>query len=321
MTSHLEIRPPGTPRIAPAAVRGRRRGRAWVRVTHGIHRSSDREGLVADLAGWQLLMTSRGCFTGLTALHVRGIAVPPLPAGCPVFMALGKEDPRPQRAGVVTSRHIRPVEHEEIDGLRVATLPEALVAAARWVGLVDLVVMVDAALHAGDVSPGDLVTVADTRRPGAAALRRALEHVDGRSESPFETLLRLLHRSCDVEVEPQWVLRDEAGVEVARADLRVCGTTSLHEYDGDTHEEASRRVRDRRRDRRIDRAGHVRRGYTSGDLLGRAVTILEDADRALGRVHDPARIRAWHALLCDSLFTPAGTAHFLARLPRPARRR
>lgn len=276
---------------------------------------------MADLAGWQLLMTSQGCFTGLTALQVRGIAVPPLPADSPVFMALGKRDPRPQRSGVVTSRHVRPVIHDEIEGLRVATLPESLVAAARWMGLVDVVVMIDSALHQGAVSLAELGTMAGSRRPGATALKRALDHVDGRSESPFETLLRLLHRSCGIEVEPQWVLRDGAGVEVARADLRVCGTTSLHEYDGDTHEEASRRVRDRRRDRRVDRAGYVRRGYTSGDVLHRAVTILEDADRALGRPHDPARIRSWHSLLCDSLFTAAGTTRFLERLPRPSRRR
>jgi hypothetical protein len=135
-------------------------------------------------------------------------------------------------------------------------------------------------------------------------------------------LLRLLHVVCDIEVEPQWTLRDDDGNFVADADLRVCGTTSLHEFDGDEHEKAPRRVNDRRRDRKIDREGYVRRGYTAGDILYRAVTILEDADRALGRPHDPTRIRAWHELLRDSLFTPAGRTAFLARIPRaPARRR
>ena len=303
------------------AVRGHRRGRPWVPVTHGIHRESSGDRFT-DLLGWQLLMTGTGCFTGLTALDAHGVPLPPLPDGVPVFMAMGKDDPRPMRYGVHTSRHIRPVPHVEVRGLRVATVAEALVAAARWVGLVDLVCLVDAALYLERVSMDELDEIARGRRPGSRALRRALSLVDGRAQSLWETLLRLLHVTCGIDVEPQWQLVDEDGVVTAEADLLVCGTTSLHEYDGDEHEAAPRRVKDRRRDRRIDRQGYVRRGYTSGDVLHRAITILEDADRALGRDHDPTLIRAWHELLRDSLFTPSGRAAFLDRIPSaPPRRR
>lgn len=303
------------------AVRGHRRGRPWVSVTHGIHRERDGDW-TTDLRGWQLLMTDAGCFTGLTALDVHGIPLPPLPAGTPVFMAMGKDDPRPMRGGVHTSRHIRPVPYVVVHGLRVATVAEALVAAARWVGLVDLVCLVDAALYLERVSMDELDEIARGRRPGSGALRRALPLVDGRAQSLWETLLRLLHVTCDVDVEPQWHLVDEDGVVVAEADLLLCGTTSLHEYDGDDHEAGPRRVKDRRRDRRIDRHGYVRRGYTSGDVLHRAITVLEDADRALARDHDPTRIRAWHELLRGSLFTPSGRAAFLGRIPAaPPRRR
>lgn len=267
-------------------------------------------------------MTDIGCFTGLTALEVHGVPLPPLPDGCPVFIALAKDDPRPMRSAVHTSRHIRPVEHVVVRGLRVATLPEALTAAARWVGLVDLVALIDAAIFLELVSVQELQAVATTRRPGASRLRAALCLVDGRAESLWESLLRLLHVVCDIEVEPQWQLADADGVVVAQADLWVVGTTALHEYDGDEHEKAARRVRDRRRDRRVDRQNFVRRGYTSGDVIHRAVTILEDADRSLGRLHDPTRIREWHRLLRDSLFTPAGRGAFLARIPvAPPRRR
>lgn len=267
-------------------------------------------------------MTDIGCFTGLTALEVHGVPLPPLPDGCPVFIALAKDDPRPMRSGVHTSRHTRTVEHVVVRGLRVATLPEALTAAARWVGLVDLVALIDAAIFLELVSLRDLQAIATTRRPGARRLQAALPLVDGRAESLWESLIRLLHVVCDIEVEPQWELVDADGVGVARADLWVAGTTALHEYDGDEHEKAPRRVRDRRRDRRVDRQGFVRRGYTGGDVILRAVTILEDADRSLGRPHDPTRIREWHRLLRDSLFTPAGRVAFLARIPAaPLRRR
>jgi hypothetical protein len=298
-------------------------------VTYGVHRTSTAEDQadhppfwdVDDLAGWQLLMTDIGCFTGLTALEVHGVPLPPLPPGCPVFMALAKDDPRPMRDGVHTSRHIRPVAYDVVRGLRVAVLPEALTAAARWVGLIDLVAMIDAALHLELVSLTDLEAISRSRRPGSRQLRAALALVDGRAESLWESLLRLLHVVCDIEVEPQWQLTDAAGVVVARADLWVVGTTALHEYDGDEHEKAPRRVVDRRRDRRVDREGFVRRGYTGGDVIHRAVTILEDADRSLGRPHDPTRVRAWHRLLKHSLFTPAGRAAILGRIPVPTPRR
>ena len=274
------------------------------------------------MSGWQLLMTDIGCFTGLTALEVHGVPLPPLPDGCPVFIALAKDDPRPMRSGVHTSRHIRLVEHIVVRGLRVATLPEALTAAARWVGLVDLVALIDAAIYLELVSLKELEAIATTRRPGSRRLRAALSLVDGRAQSLWESLLRLLHVVCDIEVEPQWALVDADGVVVAEADLWVVGTKALHEFDGDEHEKAPRRVRDRRRDRRVDRQGFVRRGYTGGDVILRAVTILEDADRSLGRPHDPTRIREWHRLLRDSLFTPAGRVAFLARIPMaPPRQR
>lgn len=311
-------------------IRGHRRGTSWCPVTHGVHRPrtpvSPAERRAHwdedDLAGWQLLMTDVGCFTGLTALEVLGVPLPPLPEACPVFMALAKDDPRPMRTGVHTSRHIHPVAYDVVRGLRVAVLPEALTAAARWVGLLDLVAMVDAALHLGLVSLAELEAVSRSSRPGGRRMRAALALVDGRAESLWESLLRLLHVVCEVEVEPQWTLTDAHGAFVARADLWVVGTTALHEFDGDEHEKAARRVGDRRRDRRVDRTGFVRRGYTAGDVILRAVTILQDADRSLGRPHDPGRIREWHRMLQDSLFTPAGRAAFLRRVPvAPPRRR
>lgn len=312
------------------AVRGHRRGVTWAKVTYGVHRPTGTPAAgdhppmwdEDDLAGWQLLMTEVGCFTGLTALEIHGVPLPPLPVECPVFMALAKDDPRPMRAGVHTSRHVRPVAYDVVRGLRVAVVPEALMATARWVGLVDLVALVDAALYLRLCSLDELEVVSKSRRPGSRPLRAALSLVDGRAESLWESLLRLLHVVCDIEVEPQWTLADENGVLVARADLWIVGTDALHEFDGDEHEKAPRRVGDRRRDRRVDREGFVRRGYTAGDVIHRAVSVLEDADRSLGRTHDPGRIRAWHRLLQESLFTPAGRTAFLLRIPvAPSRRR
>lgn len=317
--------------LAAIAVRGHRRGKQWRNVTYAVHRQADAprppDGVPPrwpepDLEGWQLLMTANGCFTGLTALEVWGVSLPPIPEGCPVFMALAKNDPRPMRLGVHTGRHISPVEFAVVRGLRVATPVEALVAAARWLSELDLVSVIDNAVHRGLVDLDDLVSISRTRRPGSRALRAVLPLVDAGAESLPETLLRLLHVSCGVEVETQWTLADGDGWEIARIDIWLVGTTSLHEYDGDEHEKAPRRVKDLQRNRRIDKAGHVRRGYTLGDLLHRSVLVLEDMDRAVGRPHDPLRIRPWVDTVRQSLYSPSGRAAFLDRIPTcPPRQR
>jgi hypothetical protein len=299
----------------PTAVRGHPRLTAYVAESRGVHRLADLgEGMPPGLHAWQLLMTNDGCFTGLTSALVRNWWLPPLPGAIPVFMAMGLHDPRPMRRGVLTSRHTREIAFDELDGLRCASVPETLLACSRWLCVIDVVVLIDCVLHLGLATQQEIEEVIRPRRPGARRLRDALAFADGRSESAYETLLRLLHVWCDVDVEPQFEVVDADGVLVARADLWVVGTDSVHEFDGDEHEKAPRRVEDRRRDRRLDRAGLVRRGYTAGDVVHRAVTVLEDADRALGRPHDPSRIRPWNAMLRDSLFTPAGRAAFLRRV-------
>jgi hypothetical protein len=259
-------------------------------------------------------MTSTGCFTALTSAQVRNWWLPPVPTASPVFMAMGLDDPRPMRMGVLTSRHTREIQFEVIDGIRCASEAETVLACARWLCLIDLVVIIDCVLHLGLATLGELEDVARPRRPGARRLRQALELADARSESVYETLLRLLHVSCGIDVVPQFEVYDADGVLVARGDLWLRGTNGLHEYDGDEHEVPARRVKDRRRDRRLEKAGYLRRGYTAGDVLFRPVTVLQDADRSLGRPHDPARIRLWNAWLKESLFTPAGQAAFLRRV-------
>lgn len=272
------------------------------------------DGVTGGLHAWQLLMTSSGCFTSLTSAQVRDWWLPPIPGGMPVFMAMGLDDPRPIRRGVLTSRHTREIAFEVIDGLRCASAPETLLACSRWLCLIDVVVLVDCVLHLQLATRDEIKEVLGPRRPGSRRLQQALELADERSESVYETLLRLLHVWCEIAVVPQFEVVDDDGVVVAKADLWLWGTKAIHEYDGDEHEKAPRRVKDRRRDRKVEKAGFVRRGYTAGDVLHRPVTILEDADRSLGRPHDPSRIRPWTAQLRESLFTPAGQAAFLRRV-------
>src|SRR3954470_5059006 len=134
--------------------RGRSPGTGWRRVTFGIHVADD--SLLSELSGWQLLLPAHGCFTHLTGAKLRGWWLPPVPAALPVFVSLEQSDPRPLRPGVHTTRLKRPCAFDVIDGLRVASPPEVLLACAQDLGLVDLVVLLDGAAHAGDIDLDEL---------------------------------------------------------------------------------------------------------------------------------------------------------------------
>jgi hypothetical protein len=267
-----------------------------------------------EFAAWQLLLPPHGCFTHVTGAAIRGWWLPSLPDGLPVFVALQPGDVRPDREGIRSLRTISDREHDVIDGLRVAHPAEILLAAARDLGHLDLVILIDAALHAGDIELDALAAAAATRRRGAPALRRALAWAHPQSESAWESALRVFHRVCEIEVEPQHEVFNEHGALVARGDLWLVGTTTFHEYDGGDHLLRRRQVKDLRRVRRMDGESWSRRGFTSEDLIGRPIGILRDADRTLGREHRPERIKAWYALLRESCFTPAGQRRLLERL-------
>jgi len=303
---------------APVVRRGRVRTTGWRRVAHGLHVPDHLDGLSADLAAWAQVLPASGCFTHLTSAVLRGWWLPPLPGDLPVFAAIARDDVRPKRAGIRTTRHRLAPPAEELDGLRVASPAETLLACSADLGLLDVVVLLDAALASGSCSAEEVAEAAAGRRRGAPRLRLALTLADARAESAWETLLRVLLRSCDVDVVPQHEVRHD-GTFVARGDLWIRGTRTLQEYDGGDHLDPARHRDDLRRDRRIARAGWQRHGYTAPDLTTRAVTVLRDADRALGREHRPERIRACHALLAESLSTPAGTARLRRRwgLPTP----
>ena len=296
----------------------RRQRSGLIRVGHGLYRGEPaQDDLRLDLLAWQSILRGDACFGHLTSARFRGWWLPPLPADLPVFVAQHRRHPASERPELRVTRH--PVEPvwTEIDGVRLLGEADTLLACARDLSLLDLVVLVDCALHRKEVTSAELVAVAGPRRRGAPRLRAALGLADSRSESAWETLLRVLHVVCGVEVEPQHELHDEMGQFVARGDLWLTGTRTFHEYDGADHLVRRRQRKDLRRVRSIDHAHWTRRGYTREDVLTQGVTILREADLAVGREHDPSRIRGWNALLRDSLFTPAGTAAFRARIGLP----
>jgi hypothetical protein len=296
----------------PVFIAARQRGKHWRRVSHGLYVPSAASGDGHLHALASQLRRGSG-FTHLTAARLRGWWLPPLPDGLPEFAAQDDGRNRPRRGELRIIRTTPPPQVAVVEGLPVVSSTDVLLALARHLGVLDLVVVLDSALRTGDLAVDELGAALMTRRHGVRRLRLAAALADPRSESPYETLLRVLHVVCEIAVEPQYELKVD-GLVIARGDLRLVGHETFHEYDGAVHREPAQHRDDLRRDRDLERHGWVRRGYTDREVLRRPVTILRDADRTLGRPHDPDRLEAWYALLRESCFTPAGRQLLLVRL-------
>jgi hypothetical protein len=300
---------------AEGPFRGSTRLSRWERLSHGLYVRRDSRRLETDLAAWQLVLPPSACFTSLTAAELRGWwrsrAVPH-----PLFVSVPRDAPHPQRHGLFVTRHPRPVDFQMINGVRVASAAETLLAAARDLSLLDLVILGDSALHLRDCTVEELLTAAAQQRRGAPRLRGAIPLLDGRSESPWESVLRVLHVAAEVEVEPQKKIYDEWANFVARADLWVVGTHRMHEYDGEVHRDREIHRADLARERRLVEINWQRIGFTSPQLLYEGGSIIAGFDRLLGRTWDPRRLARWEALLDDSLLRSSGRARAIRRWRR-----
>jgi hypothetical protein len=301
--------------------RVRRRGTRWVQLGYGIQMPSGLDGraaMTAELAAWLPLLPPSAVFTGLTAARMHGLWLPTYLNGLPHFVAMGsvRGEVKPDRHELVVSRHPSAPTRMDVDGLPVAPVPEALLACARILPLPDLLVLIDSALHLDRCTPAQIAAAAAPRRKGSPALRGALELADGRAESAWESMLRLLHHLIGVDVTPQANITDDRGSLVARGDLLLDGTRTLHEYDGGGHRDGPQHRRDLKRERKLLNAGCVRRGYTSDVLLRSPLAVLRDCEATLGRTLDHSGVQEWIRLLNLSLMTRAGHRVVLRRLGR-----
>lgn len=277
-------------------VRGHRRGAGWTTVGHGLHVRGT-PSFAAELCAWQLVLPPGAVFTHLTAARLRGWELPAGPAR--VQVAVGERDRHPQRQGLQVVRVRDRPEVELLDGLPVATAAETVLAAARDLDVLDLVPLADSALHLGHCTLDDLVAAARQRRRGAPRLRQVLPLLDGRSESAWESLLRLLHHAAEVEVEPQRRIEDDAGRFVARADLWVVGTRRLHEYDGEVHRDREAHRADLARDRRLVEGGWQRLGWTAAEVL-QGGPVVAALDALLDRPWRSRRLVRWRSWVAAS---------------------
>jgi len=296
----------------------RRRGVKWTSVGHGVKIPSGLSGraaLLAELRAWQDVLPPGAAWTGLTAAEVHGLWMPTPTPGLPRFAATGAlpGSVTVVRPELAISRHATVPEAVTIEGVRVVPVPDCIVAAGRFLPTLDLVVLLDSAQQLGKCTFEELLDAVSGRRRGVRPTRLALGLSDGRSGSAWETLLRVLHVVCGIDVETQVELFDTHGAFVARADLRVVGTDLLQEYDGADHQQARQQRKDLVRARGLADLRLERRGYVATEVLNQPHVILRAADEALGRAvrSDPG---PWLQMVAGSLYRPAGRQALLERV-------
>lgn len=162
----------------------------------------------------------------------------------------------------VLTRYRRRYEQQDVlrrdSGLYVTSYLRTLVDCALLLRPEALVCVLDDALHRELVTPAGLDELVQQRAwdPGVAALRAGVRLADGRSESPHETLVRLVLLPHLPGLTPQHRLRSASGRILARFDLGDPRLRLAVEADGKAgHSGVRMAARDQRRDRTSDRLG------------------------------------------------------------------
>lgn len=186
-------------------------GKSWQRVGRGLYvRAGYRLEPLARLTAAARTLPGCAAFAGRTAAWLHGLDLPPCE---PIEAVVPRSHPLRARAGVMLHR-AQLADHDVVvrRGLRVTTIVRTLSDLAGRMGAVEAVVLIDAAMGKGLLTIGQLTT---NRRLG-----KLTDLVDGRSDSPMESRLRvLLMMSGLSRPESQAKLRDAVGSYLARVDL------------------------------------------------------------------------------------------------------
>jgi hypothetical protein len=283
-------------------------------VTRGSYLPAGKNDTTARAAATSDDLPRLSGFGHLTSAALRGWWLPNGMPSTPVLFASTSSSVHVQRHGLYVRRSSFTVT-ETVCDLPVVTAAETLLELAQDLSLLDLVPLVDCALAAG-AGRDELLAAARPRSRGSMVLRRAVALGDERSESWWESVLRLMHVLTGLgPVECQVDVTNEVGF-VARADLHLVGTDRYPECDGGDHRDRDQHQRDLRRDKAMHRIRAQRYGYTTHEIARLPGMIIKDAEDARGWPHDPSRITRWWQLVRPSTVTGHGQARLNARLAR-----
>jgi hypothetical protein len=219
-------------------------------------------------------------FSHTTAARIHGM---PLPARfereARIHLASPTGRSRMQRPGVVGHRLKSTVV--EVDGMRVESRADTFVHLAALLSLEELVTVGDWLVSTKRRDPLTVEDLTDALRryPGARGLhraRRAVALVRVGSESPRESLVRLLIIGALPEPTLQHEVFDATGQFIARLDASWPHLKLAVEYDGAHHTDPAQQERDRIRREKLRALGWHVIVLTKDDLEDGGQAILRE---------------------------------------------
>ncbi len=231
----------------------------------------------ADLLGFPLLSTPPA--------WVRTLGLPPDPPSPRLTVTL--EPARRAAAPGIEFRRARLASTDflPVERIRVTTPTRTVSDMVRTAPLLAAVGVADAGSHRNPDLLG-MVAMDLAQAPrgrGVAHGRRVLGLVSPKTESPLETMLRLLLHLCGLPAPVcQYEVQPLNGKIIGRVDLAFPDRGLLLEADGRTHHEAwSDGVRDRRRQNLLVTAGFRILRFTWDDVWSRPMDVVEAVRSAL----------------------------------------
>ncbi len=243
------------------------RSPAWRRILRGVYADVDLpvdHGLKIRAAA--LVVPPDAAITGVSAAWLWGARL--ATAKDPVDVVRSG-----QRLGLAKEIQVRtspipPTDISDVDGVKVTTPLRTAWELALRLNLTEAVTYCDAMARRGLIAPTSLAMYVRDHagEHGCRIAGRVFSMVDGRSESPQESRLRVHMARADLPPPvPQYEIRVD-GEFVARVDFAWPDLKVAVEYDGVWHADTGQLVRDRERLNRLQAAGWYVHHVTFRDM-------------------------------------------------------
>lgn len=131
------------------------------------------------------------------------------------------------------ARPTRQFPHATANSIQAVTEPVAFLQVAAWHGMLPAIIAGDAMLHRETCTERELAEICAiyASYPGRAVAEKALRYLEPLTESPGESILRIIAAQAGIVMEPQFKVYDGDEL-IARTDFRIVGSRALVEFDG-----------------------------------------------------------------------------------------
>ena len=210
--------------------------RGYWKPSRGVRLPEDEDSVIARCEALNLVAQRPVVFSSLTSVTLwEGVE----DRSPDIEVTVGADDPLIQRPQVICRR--RTIDDRDITrakGLAVTTPQRTFVDVARLLSLPRLVAVGDDFVRRGLCTQADIEEVVQRLKGqrGVRRARQAIPLIDPRSESPRESIVRiLLHERGFPAPTPQVNICDAQGQFIARGDLVYEKERIVIEYDGEHH--------------------------------------------------------------------------------------